>query len=126
MDPVKIVLSPGETPGSFFKFCPTPDDAQPHWYEFLFDGETGAEINGNDITLHFVDGKRGGSDLDDTNGIIFDPGAPTFKVGNSGSGSGSGGGIVSAGAGSPGQAGAWWLLLAVFAFIRGRRYARKF
>ena len=92
---VKILLPQNESPDSYFKYGPTPDDAEPHWYEFLFDGETGAEINGNEITLHFVDGKRGDSDLDGTNGVIFDPGAPAFKIGNSGSGSSSGGaGVV--------------------------------
>jgi hypothetical protein len=110
---VKIVLPQGESPHSFFKFGPTPDDAEPHWYQFLFDGETGAEIDGNEITLHFVDGKRGDSDMDGTNGIILDPGAPAFRIGNSGPGSGSGGGGCSLSGGyvGSGQAGAWWLLL---------------
>jgi MYXO-CTERM domain-containing protein len=126
---VKIVLPQGESPRSFFKYGPTPANEEPHWYEFLFDGETGAEINGNEITLHFVDGKRGDSDLDGSNGIIFDPGAPAFKIGNSGSGSSSGGGgggcSVSGEDASTVQAGAWWLLLAMLAFIRGWRYTRR-
>lgn len=124
---VKIVLSEGESPDSYFKFGPTPDNAEPHWYEFLFDGETGAEINGNVITLHFVDGKRGDSDVDDTNGIIFDPGAPAFKIGNSGLGSSSGGGCSLSGKDSGlRQAETWWLLLAILTVIRGWHYARKF
>ncbi|MBE7503131.1 MAG: fibronectin type III domain-containing protein [Verrucomicrobiales bacterium] len=37
----------------------------PHfqWYEFLYDGRTGAEIDGSHVTLHFVDGDRGDHDL---------------------------------------------------------------
>ncbi len=53
----------------------TPDNAISHWYEFLFDGTTGAEISENIITLHFVDGKRGDNDII-ANGIIIDPSGP--------------------------------------------------
>jgi len=122
---VKLVLPPGESPASFFKFGPTPDNAEPHWYEFLFDGETGAEIDGNVITLYFVDGKRGDSDVNGTNGVIFDPGAPVFKVQNSGSGSGGGGCSISANSTGPRQAGAWWLLLVMFGLVGAWRYRRK-
>jgi len=64
-------------PNSYWKFGPTPDDQTDHWYNFTFDSATGtgAEINGNTITLRFVDGKRGDSDLQ-ANGQIADPGGP--------------------------------------------------
>ena len=66
-----------------FKYGPTPDNSEAHWYEYLYDGETGAEINGNVVTLHLVDGKRGDSDLV-VNGAIVDPERlrrrPTFPV----------------------------------------------
>ena len=62
----------------YYKFGRTPENPVDHWYEFLYDGETGAEINGNVITLHFVDGKRGDDDLDSTNGVIVDPGGPAL------------------------------------------------
>lgn len=62
--------------GSFWKFGATPDNATPHWYEFNFDGTTGAEINGNQVTLHFVDGRRG--DNGPANGVIDDPGGLAF------------------------------------------------
>lgn len=39
-------LPTGEAPVSYYKFGPTPDNMAPHWYEFLYDGETGAEISG--------------------------------------------------------------------------------
>jgi hypothetical protein len=61
---------------SYWKYGPTADDPAPHWYEFLFDGTSGAEIAGNVITLHFQDGARGDADLL-ANGSIIDPGAPT-------------------------------------------------
>jgi len=92
---VEIILPEGMEPDTYFKYGPTPDDLDDHWYEFLYDGETGAEINGNVITLHFVDGMRGDDDLNATNGIVFDPGGPAFFVTNSpaeGSASGGGGG----------------------------------
>lgn len=44
---------------AFYRFGPTPDDPQPHWYRFRFDGVTGAEIQADRITLHLRDGARG-------------------------------------------------------------------
>ena len=94
---VTITLPSGEAPSSYYKYGPTPADPTDHWYEFLYDEETGAEINNNVITLHFVDGKRGDSDLDTTNGSITDPGAavdtassppPAGDDGDGGSGGG--------------------------------------
>ena len=64
---------------TYWKFGPTPDNHSPHWYEFLFDGETGAEIVGNTIILHFVDGKRGDDDLT-ANGVVVDQGGPGFSA----------------------------------------------
>ena len=64
---------------TYSKYGPTPDDPFDHWYEFIFDGQTGAEINKNNITLHFVDGKRGDDDLTE-NGIIVDLGGPGVKA----------------------------------------------
>jgi uncharacterized delta-60 repeat protein len=53
-----------------------------HLYEFLYDGQTGAELfdTNNDgftdkVILHFIDGQRGDNDLT-VNGEIQDPGAP--------------------------------------------------
>ncbi|MFH2066760.1 MAG: putative metal-binding motif-containing protein [Pseudomonadota bacterium] len=71
-----ITLPAGANPTSYYKYGATPDNPSNHWYEFLHDGETGAVINGNMIVLDFVDGKRGDSDLDETNGTIVDPGGP--------------------------------------------------
>jgi hypothetical protein len=89
---VTLSLPAGEPYTTYFKYGPTPTDPSDHWYEFLFDGETGAEINNNVITLYFVDGKRGDSDLDKTNGIITDPGGPAILAGSDDTSSDNGGG----------------------------------
>ena len=62
---------------SYWKYGPTPDNPTDHWYNFDFDGTTGVQIEGNIITLHFVDGARGDADLT-ANGQIKDPGAPAI------------------------------------------------
>lgn len=72
---VMLILPPGTVAATYFKYGPTPENPDPHWYEFLFDGTTGAEISGNVIALHLVDGQRGDDDLV-ANGIIIDLGAP--------------------------------------------------
>jgi autotransporter-associated beta strand protein len=67
---------------TYLMFGPTADNPTPHAYEFLYNGQTGAELfdtNGDGLTdkaiVHFVDGLRGDSDLT-VNGEIQDPGAP--------------------------------------------------
>ncbi len=66
---------------TYYKYGPTPDNATPHWYQFLYDGVTGAEFftSSSDspkrIVLHYVDGARGDDDLV-ANGIVVDPGGP--------------------------------------------------
>jgi len=42
----------------------TPGDSNPHWYEFLYDGKTGAEIQNDRVLLHLTDGGRGDGDGD--------------------------------------------------------------
>ena len=108
---VSLYLPSNYQPSAFFKYGPTPDDNIPHWYEFDFDGETGAVMNGNVVTLHFVDGKRGDADLT-MNGVITDPGAPAVKAANSaGNGGGGGGGCtISRGIPDVSRVGDWCLL----------------
>lgn len=60
----------------YYKYGPTPGNPTPHWYDFSYDGTTGAQSNGSRVTLHFVDGARGNDDLT-ANGVIVDPGGPT-------------------------------------------------
>jgi|GEM_PF-3990651 len=83
------IFSPGDTtrmtlylpvdakPNTYYKYGPTPDDHTYHWYEFMYDDQTltGAELSGNVVTLHFVDGQRGDDDLT-ANGTIVDQGGP--------------------------------------------------
>jgi hypothetical protein len=84
------VLNPG-----YYKYGPTPNDPTNHWYEFMYDAQTqtGAEINGNVITLHFVDGQWGDDGLT-ANSTIIDQGGPGFtstSTTSAPSSSGSGG-----------------------------------
>ncbi|MBN2897073.1 MAG: choice-of-anchor I family protein [Campylobacterales bacterium] len=72
---VEIFLPAGVSANSYYKYTATPDNQTPHWYEFLYDGTTGAIISGNKITLHFQDGQRGDDDLS-VNGHIDDQGGP--------------------------------------------------
>jgi hypothetical protein len=74
-----IYLPAGVSYDTYWKYGPTPDDHQSHWYEFIFDGKTGAEISGSVITLHFMDSKRGDDDLT-ANGSIVDQGGPGAKI----------------------------------------------
>lgn len=43
-------------------------------------GVTGAEINGNIVLLHFIDGQRGDDDLIGGNGVIVDDGGPGTSI----------------------------------------------
>jgi hypothetical protein len=100
---VKLYLQSGQVPSTYYKYGRTPTNQSHHWYEFLHDGETGAEINGNVIALHFVDGERG-DDVLAQDGMIVDQGGPgVASGGDKGSGSGGGGGcfIATAAIGSP-------------------------
>jgi len=66
---------------AYWKHGPEPDNQSPHWYDFAFNGTTGATFNANVITLRFVDGMRGDGDLA-ANGVITDPGAPARSPGD--------------------------------------------
>ncbi|MGB5180051.1 MAG: peptidylprolyl isomerase [Gammaproteobacteria bacterium] len=114
---IKIHLAEGERPIKYFKFGPTPDNPVDHLYEFGFDGETGAEFSGNVVILHFVDGKRGDSDLT-ANGVIVDPGTPAIRAGNTG-GNGGGGGCSMAEHHSGSERSGDWLLLALCVLVLG-------
>jgi uncharacterized repeat protein (TIGR01451 family) len=78
-------LLPGETINQYWMFGPPGLDARgkplpKQWYEFSpYDPitDTGAEIIGNKIIVHFVDGQRGDDDLT-PDGVIDDPGGPAF------------------------------------------------
>ena len=62
-----------------FAYGPTPDNAQPHWYEFLFDGAAGAKLDLDGFTLTFIDGGVGDHDLQ-ANGAITTVLAAAHKI----------------------------------------------
>ena len=84
-----LKLAESSEPTTYYKFGPEAGAPENHWYEFLYDGDTGALIEGNVITLHFVDGGRGDDDLD-ANGEIVEPGGPGW-INASDDGNSSGG-----------------------------------
>jgi hypothetical protein len=74
---VTIYLPEDASPTIYYKYGAEPGTPGAHWYEFMYDEktETGAVIDGNKITLYFVDGDRGDDDLQ-ANGTIMDQGGP--------------------------------------------------
>jgi hypothetical protein len=74
---VTIYLPEDASPTTYYKYGPEPGNTEAHWYEFMYDDKTktGAVIDGNKITLYFVDGERGDDDLE-ANGRIVDEGGP--------------------------------------------------
>lgn len=75
---VEIFLPSDVTVNSYYKYTATSDNPTPHWYEFMYDGETGAIIEGDKITLHFQDGKRGDEIFDVEDQYIDDQGGPVL------------------------------------------------
>ena len=88
-----LYLPAGTDPTTYWKYGATPADANPHWYEFMYETatQTGAEIDGDIITLHFVDGQRG-DDIPVQDGMIIDQGGPGVSASDSDGSSSSGGG----------------------------------
>ena len=75
---VSLLIPDDMAPETYYKYAPTQDNPDPHWYEFLYDGETGADIKQDRIILHFVDGARGDEDLAE-NSFIKDIGGPAVQ-----------------------------------------------
>ena len=62
---VQEILPAGSKPVDYYRYGPLPwDSSSTGWYDWLDNGEGqyGADINGNVITLHFVDGQYGDDD----------------------------------------------------------------
>ena len=78
---VTVILPEGQTVNTFYMYSGTSEESSPHWYEFRYDGETGAQINGNVITLHFINGERGDGDVNGTNTTIEFLGGPGWGEG---------------------------------------------
>ena len=60
---------------SFWLFGPSEAGGESDWFEFLFDGSTGAEILEDRVRLHLADGQIGDADLE-VNGSISIAGGP--------------------------------------------------
>ncbi|MGA9032179.1 MAG: peptidylprolyl isomerase [Sulfuricaulis sp.] len=112
----------------YYAYGPTPDNATPHWYDFTFDGTTGAEIVGNKILLHFVDGQRGDDDLTVNNSITH-TGAPVLETDITTSSSSSSNSYGCSIAARPSQSagnGDWVLVSLFLAFVAlVRRHTRR-
>ena len=74
---VDVLLPPTSRPLTYYRYGPTPDNRDPHWYDWTFDGTTGAKVSGSRVQLHFRDGLRGDDDLL-ANGTIVDAGGPAL------------------------------------------------
>ena len=72
---VTVVVHDSWTADGYWKYGPTPHQPVVHWYPFLWDGSTGAVIDGSEVVLHLTDGQRGDADLV-ADGEIVEPGGP--------------------------------------------------
>lgn len=123
---VLLAFPAGVEPTTYYMYGATPDNAVPHWYEFLWDGNTGAVFQENVVTLYFQDGKRGDSDLQ-ADGVIVDPGTPGVArsvATNSTSGSSGGGGggcVLGTGNGGLGAALEWLMVIGFVAVLGWRQ-----
>ena len=98
---VGLLLPEDDSSNKFYIYGSTPDNPVPHWYDFSYNGSTGAEHLGkvtitapdgsttrnNMFILYFIDGQQGDGDLT-TNGEIKVVGAtasPTESSDSSGS-----------------------------------------
>jgi hypothetical protein len=59
----RIYLPAGKAPDFYLMYGPTPTIPYDHFYDFAYDGKTGAVFSGDTITLYFIDGQRGDDDL---------------------------------------------------------------
>jgi cyclophilin family peptidyl-prolyl cis-trans isomerase len=110
-----------ERPTHYYAYGPTPDNPSPHWYDFSFDGRTGAEIKNDRILLHFADGERGDDDLT-ADGSVTHSGAQAVLTAVD-NGAVQGGGCTITGTPPDATRGDWIavsLFLAMLAFARRR------
>jgi VCBS repeat-containing protein len=75
---VTVLLQPGAVANAYYRYGPTPDNASPHWYPFMFDGVTGAIIHSDRIEVRLVEGQRGDDNLAGA-GLAFGPGGPALS-----------------------------------------------
>lgn len=71
-----LFLHDGPEVSSYYKYGPTSTEGI-KWYEFDYDGETGAMISEDTVNLYLTDGMRGDYDIT-ADGKIVDPGGPVM------------------------------------------------
>lgn len=82
---IHLLLPSSTGVNAYYRYGPTADQAQPHWYNFEFDGTTGTQIGTHSVTFLIRDGGRGDDDrfqnatIVDAGGPAADPGAPTVS-----------------------------------------------
>lgn len=115
---VTLFESGTASPNRYYAYGPTPDNTTPHWYDFTFDGVTGAEVVGGKVVLHLVDGLRGDDDLTVNNSITH-TGVPALVTDGTGtsSSSNSAGCSIAAGPSSLTSGGDWAAVSMFLAFI---------
>ena len=67
---VLVYLPEGLTSNGYINFGPTTDEHYPHLYNFIYNGEVGAEFEENRIVLHFIDGQTGDNDLTENSSLL--------------------------------------------------------
>ena len=89
---VLVILPVGSNVNAYYQYGVTPTNNVPHWYEFMFDGVTGAQMYKNAtltapdgakiqrdvIMIRYQDGARGDNDLT-VNGSVSSVGAAAYK-----------------------------------------------
>lgn len=121
---VTVTLFLPNTPDAYYKY-PAGGTGSTPAVRFDFDeaSGTGAQIDGNQVTLHLKDGGRGDADMS-ANGVITDPGGPGFNMtdgGNADSGGGGGGGGCTLAPSAEQRFDPTFLLLLVLAAVALRR-----
>jgi hypothetical protein len=122
---VTALYGPFFRPNRYYAFGPTPGNPLDHWYDFSFDGETGAEITPNGIYLHFVEGKRGDNDPDTSDGSIVHVGTPAVVTPTAPSASITSGCAMSRQPPNMANAGAWYIVALFLAVAAWRRTGNK-
>jgi MYXO-CTERM domain-containing protein len=116
-------------PTHYYAYGKTLDNPTDHWYDFTYDSATGtgAEIVGDKIFLHFVDGQRGDEDLDPTNNSITHTGAQAVVTTTSSTQSAQSGGCSIATTPSKTPRGGDWVMVSLFLGMLAlvRRRARR-
>ncbi len=75
-----LILPPGVGVDTYFKYGAPSGGSTPEFFEFVYDGTTGAQTSSGSVQLWFVDGGRGDLDGDSENGSVSDPGGPAIRV----------------------------------------------